>query len=408
MGGQRPAAARRPVRARRQQLHPRLPRCRRWPTCSRRSSSPASLNGRSARRQSVFIRPANSVNVQRELLHARQDAAATTRSSSAATGTTRYSYSTRRTPAATRRRASRPTPTLDRRERLRRRSPTGCQVQLTRDGQSVVRPAEHLASTCRTRSRTAALTLQLGLRYDYNHDRRCAASVAGEPARARPCCRRSASPAPIRASTFNNFSPRLGFTYDLTGDGKTIARANYARYYGQVGTGAIAGQLNPVGATTLRYPWIDANHDKSCRPNEIVTQRGATALSASDRQLDPANPANAGHDQHGRSEPEERRDRRVHRRRRSRDRRRLRGRAPTTSGAGTRTSSCTDRQRASTTARLHGGARSRRRRAPARRHQISAATARRSPTTSRTFQLPTVINADERRPASTARSTASS
>ena len=37
---------------------------------------------------------------------------------------------------------------------------------------------------------------------------------------------------------FNNFSPRLGLTYDLTGNGKTVARANYARYYGQVGNGA--------------------------------------------------------------------------------------------------------------------------------------------------------------------------
>ena len=39
----------------------------------------------------------------------------------------------------------------------------------------------------------------------------------------RSCCRRSTSPAPIRRSSFHNFSPRLGFTYDLTGDGKTLA-----------------------------------------------------------------------------------------------------------------------------------------------------------------------------------------
>ena len=39
VGGQRPPAARRAVRARRQQLHPRLPRRRSCATCSRRSSS---------------------------------------------------------------------------------------------------------------------------------------------------------------------------------------------------------------------------------------------------------------------------------------------------------------------------------------------------------------------------------
>ena len=29
---------------------------------------------------------------------------------------------------------------------------------------------------------------------------------------------------------FNNFSPRLGLTYDLTGDGKTVVHGNYAMY----------------------------------------------------------------------------------------------------------------------------------------------------------------------------------
>ncbi len=75
---------------------------------------------------------------------------------------------------------------------------------------------------------------------------------------------------------FNNFSPRLGLTYDLSGNGKTVARANYARYYGQVGNGGVAGTINPVGTTTLRYPWVDANGDGSrrsakCRPSANPT-----------------------------------------------------------------------------------------------------------------------------------------
>jgi hypothetical protein len=88
---------------------------------------------------------------------------------------------------------------------------------------------------------------------------------------------------------FNNFSPRLGLTYDLQGNGKTLARANYAMYYGQVGTGAVASTINPVGSTTLRYPWTDLNGDKVAQANEV--QASANPLSAS-TNWSAANPAN--------------------------------------------------------------------------------------------------------------------
>jgi hypothetical protein len=87
----------------------------------------------------------------------------------------------------------------------------------------------------------------------------------------------------------NNFSPRFGLTYDLRGDGKTIARANYARYYSQLGNGNIASTINPVGSTTLRYPWADLNGDGIAQANEIVT--GPNPLSAS-TNWSAANPAN--------------------------------------------------------------------------------------------------------------------
>ena len=113
---------------------------------------------------------------------------------------------------------------------------------------------------------------------------------------------------------FNNFSPRLGLTYDLQGNGKTLARANYARYYGQVGTGAVASTINPVGSTTLRYPWVDLNGDKIAQANEV--QASANPLSAS-TQLVGGQPRQHGLGQLGRPEPEERPDRRVHPRSRS-------------------------------------------------------------------------------------------
>jgi hypothetical protein len=88
---------------------------------------------------------------------------------------------------------------------------------------------------------------------------------------------------------FNNWSPRIGFTYDLQGNGKTLARANYARYYGQVGTGGIASTINPVGSTTLRYPWVDLNGDRVAQANEVIAS--ANPLSAS-TNWSAANPAN--------------------------------------------------------------------------------------------------------------------
>jgi len=62
----------------------------------------------------------------------------------------------------------------------------------------------------------------------------------------------------------NNFSPRLGLTYDLTGSGKTIVRGNYAMYWPGRRRN-VAGQVNPVTRVSIRYPWIDLNHDAFVR-----------------------------------------------------------------------------------------------------------------------------------------------
>jgi hypothetical protein len=89
---------------------------------------------------------------------------------------------------------------------------------------------------------------------------------------------------------FNNFSPRVGMTYDLSGSGKTLVRANYARYYGQVGLGGVASEINPVASTGLRYPWIDANGNKLADPGEIALS--ANPLAVVQGNWSAANPAN--------------------------------------------------------------------------------------------------------------------
>jgi len=91
---------------------------------------------------------------------------------------------------------------------------------------------------------------------------------------------------------FNNFSPRVGLTYDLAGNGRTIVRANYARYYGQVGVGGVAGQVNPAGAVTVRYPWTDLNGDRNVQANEVFPTNGDFRnFQNITGNWDPANPS---------------------------------------------------------------------------------------------------------------------
>ena len=163
----------------------------------------------------------------------------------------------------------------------------GCQVDLTRDGNSVYDLKNYSAYVQDTISRGRA-TFQLGLRYDYNKDVAGAASIVANPL-AGPWLPGISFPGADPNVAFNNWSPRLGFTYNLENDGKTIVHGNYAMYYGQVGNGGVASTINPVGSTTLRYPWADLNGDKVAQANEITLS--ANPISAS-TNWSAANPAN--------------------------------------------------------------------------------------------------------------------
>ena len=160
-------------------------------------------------------------------------------------------------------------------------------MDLTRDGNTVYDLLNYSAYIQDTVTRGRA-TLQLGVRYDYNRDKAGAAVIVANPLGG-PWLPAIDFPGADPGVAFNDFSPRLGLTYDLSGNGKTIARANYARYYGQVGNGGVASTINPVGTTTLRYPWIDANRNGSADVGEITL--GPNPLSAS-TNWSAANPAN--------------------------------------------------------------------------------------------------------------------
>jgi hypothetical protein len=170
---------------------------------------------------------------------------------------------------------------------------TACQAQVTRDGQTdydLLNISAYLQDTY-THDR---LTAQLGVRYDYNHDQALASAVTANPLVPQLLPAVSFPGADPRV-IFHNFSPRVGFTYDLAGNGKMLARANYAMYFGQVGTSGVSGQVNPVTRVSVRYPWIDLNGDKFVQANEVQlgTNGGKTPLAVTGN-WDPNNPANPG------------------------------------------------------------------------------------------------------------------
>jgi hypothetical protein len=82
---------------------------------------------------------------------------------------------------------------------------------------------------------TKRLTINLGLRFDHMTNKYGAGKVYDFPSSPDalndppPLLRERASTGDI--FNFKTWSPRIGLSYQLTGDGKTVARASYGRYY---------------------------------------------------------------------------------------------------------------------------------------------------------------------------------
>jgi hypothetical protein len=238
------------------------------------------LNGRSAN-QSVFIRPVNSVTFNSNYFlpgmlggdHALKFGGYW-RDSNTTSISHRGGFATVRFPTS-----------IDNDCSL---AATGCQVDLLRDGYSVY-DLLNVAAYIQDTYTLGRLTTQLGVRYDRIHDQAIAASIGANPLGG-PWLPAINFPGADPGVVFNNFSPRVGFTYDLVGNGKTLARANYARYYGQVGNAGVSGTINPVSQTGIRYPWIDANGNKFADAGEITL--GPNPLALVTGNWSAANPGN--------------------------------------------------------------------------------------------------------------------
>jgi len=82
------------------------------------------------------------------------------------------------------------------------------------------------------------LTLNLGLRWDYEH--------FPQPFLVNPNLPQTGN----RPSDKNNFGPRIGFAVDLSGDGKTSLRGGYGMYYGRINGTIIINSLINTGLST--------------------------------------------------------------------------------------------------------------------------------------------------------------
>lgn len=129
------------------------------------------------------------------------------------------------------------------------------------------------------------LTVNFGARWDRQASSLGAASVG--PSRVRPDLLRAISATPVEdAVVYNAVTPRLGMTYALNPQRKTLARASYAMFSSQLGA-ATARTISPVQDAWISLPARDLNGDRSAQAHEIVSGPGYLDYFG----FDPFNPA---------------------------------------------------------------------------------------------------------------------
>ncbi|HSP16480.1 MAG TPA: carboxypeptidase regulatory-like domain-containing protein [Thermoanaerobaculia bacterium] len=129
------------------------------------------------------------------------------------------------------------------------------------------------------------LTVQAGLRYDQQKAGNYPGSAAANPVV--PELLPAISFPGVTGLEWTNISPRVGLTYSLGSDKRTLLRASYNKYVDQVGGNAV-----PISATSPgAYSWLylyynDLNHDFIAQRNEIDFKTGIFSHAG----FDPNNP----------------------------------------------------------------------------------------------------------------------
>jgi Carboxypeptidase regulatory-like domain/TonB-dependent Receptor Plug Domain len=128
------------------------------------------------------------------------------------------------------------------------------------------------------------MTVNLGLRWDHQAGSLGAASVPASTAL--PSILPALTSTPVKnAIVWNSVTPRIGLTYALTEDRKTIARASYAMFASQLSSGA-AGSISTIQYAGIYYYAIDLNGNKSADANELLLGLGNLGYYG----FDPLNP----------------------------------------------------------------------------------------------------------------------
>jgi hypothetical protein len=156
------------------------------------------------------------------------------------------------------------------------------------------------------------MTVNAGIRFDYQTDEAHEASVVAHPFYNQPTYAGVYNNVTYTGAPFNqlpaltfgghdsggvafkNFSPRLGMTFDVTGNGRNVIKANYARYVTQLGTGNLSSAYNTLAASYVRYPWMDLNGDQFVTPNEVVMTAVPLAYGGNYNYLTPTSPVSSG------------------------------------------------------------------------------------------------------------------
>jgi hypothetical protein len=127
------------------------------------------------------------------------------------------------------------------------------------------------------------LTIQAGLRWDIQKG--ATSQGVGQPNPNIPDILPGYSFGEVSGLEWSDISPRVGLTYTMGADRRTLLRASYSRYVNQLNSGAVLA-VSPGSAAYIYYYFNDVNSDHIAQRNEIDFNYGPFFW----RGFDPDNP----------------------------------------------------------------------------------------------------------------------